>query len=477
MFYSAIRSNLRACAVTSMFRRNAALGAVLLAAPLLLPNAAQAQLAQVMGPSLLDQFSQEGVPGYAAEPGTTVLSRARPDYDPLGVRAGDFIIRPEVVESLGYNDNLLGTNTGEKSSFEEDTAASMGFASDWRRDSLGGAITVDDRRTLGLSQLDRTDWTASLGGTYQIGRDVLTLAAAHLSQHEDPTGIDAQAFNVPGQLYSQPIPYTVDDIRIKYAADFGRISLTPDFDYTRFRFSDLKLFGINGALVPPTIDGFAGTVPVSQSYRNRDIYSATITGRYEFAPLRNAVLLVRDTNSDYLSSAATFGPSRSSNSVDVLAGLEYASSAVWRYRVLVGYEIRQFNNSAAYPTHSAPVAEANIIWQPTGLTTVTFRALRSIEDAADENVAGYDYTSAQLRADHELFRNVLLSGHLVYQNASYLQSNGEQTFYTVGGGVTYLLNRLVHITATYDLTDSNGKGGYGPAYLQNMAMLQFHLAL
>ncbi len=74
--------------------------------------AAQAQLADRY---MLDNYFPSGIPGYGAEPGTTVLSRARPFYEPLGVRVGDFIIRPEVSESLGYNNNVTGLTPSQGS--------------------------------------------------------------------------------------------------------------------------------------------------------------------------------------------------------------------------------------------------------------------------------------------------------------------------------------------------------------------------
>jgi hypothetical protein len=443
------------------------------AALVLAPLSAHAQIANL---SLLDQYFQPGVPGYGQAPGVTVLSRSRPDYDPLGVRVGDFVIRPEVNEGIGFNSNVLGTSPA-KGSFDIDSQGSVRVNSDWGRNSLGGEITVDDRRLPSESIENRTDWSGTLGGTYEFGRDVLTIAGSHFSLHQDPTGIDAQQFTVPGLFTTNPIPYTLDDVRASYAATFGRFGLTPDVDYERLRFSSLKLIGLNGVAVPAPVGGTIAGVPISQSYRDRDILEGGVTGRYEFAPLRDALLVVRDVNTNYNSSqAAAFGPSRSSNAVEVLAGLDYVADAVWRYRALIGYESRDFD-SRQYKTHAAPIVEANVIWQPTGLTTVTGRLLRTIEDAADESVSGYDYTSARLSVDHEYARNILLSGYLGAQRADYLQTTNNETYYGAGAGVTWLVNRNVRLTATDDVTQRESSSNFGPNYFQNVTMLQIRLGL
>ena len=56
----------------------------------------------------LTSYFPQGVPGYDTGPGVTVLSRTRPEYDPLGMHAGDALIKPVLAESLGYDDNLFG---------------------------------------------------------------------------------------------------------------------------------------------------------------------------------------------------------------------------------------------------------------------------------------------------------------------------------------------------------------------------------
>jgi hypothetical protein len=91
----------------------------------------------------------------------------------------------------------------------------------------------------------------------------------------------------------------------------------------------------------------------------------------------------------------------------VLVGLSDDRDALWRYRLLVGWEERQFA-ARVYHRHDAPVAEAELIWSPSGMTTVTGTLTRSIEDAAREGVAGYTYTAAALTLDDEYDRDILV---------------------------------------------------------------------
>jgi hypothetical protein len=97
-----------------------------------------------------------------------------------------------------------------------------------------------------------------------------------------------------------------------------------------------------------------------------------------------------------------------------------------------------------------------LIWNPSGLTTITGSLTRSIEDAAQEGIVGYSYTSARLRLDHEYQRNVLLRFSAGVQHVDYLQGGGQSNGFSLGAGVTWLLNRHMRLSATYDFTDQTG---------------------
>ena len=116
---------------------------------------------------LLSNYFPAGVPGYGTAPGVTVASRARPDFDPPGVRVGSFLLRPEWGEGFGYDNNVFGSNNTRRGSWLVGSRPSLLVASDWSRNSVGGYLGMDDLRYLDLSRQSRTDWTASLGGRWR----------------------------------------------------------------------------------------------------------------------------------------------------------------------------------------------------------------------------------------------------------------------------------------------------------------------
>ncbi len=425
---------------------------------------ASAATAQPVGQFLLNRYFPDGIPGYYTEPGVTVQSRVQPEYQPTEIRAGSFIIRPQASEAVGYNDNLLGSTTSKQGGALLNTQASLDAASDWSRNSLSASINVNDTVYPSLPSQNTTIWSGSLGGTYDIGRDQAQAGYTHLSTYESPTGVNSRGI-------SAPAPYDLDNVHIGYTSQFGRFSLLPRFDYTQMRFS------------PAT---FGSGPPQSQSFQNRNVYLGALETHYEFSPQHNAVLEVSGVGNDYVSATALV-PTQNSIGYAVRAGLDYAVNGVWRFRALAGYELREFQSSA-YQQQGAPVGEANVIWTPTGLTTVTARVARTIEDTANAStisVTGYDYTSAQLAVDHEYLRNVLLRSYVAYQRADYVGSPATESFYQFGLGATWLLDRNFRLGLNYNFLDHTGDTGGQPlsspvkggSYLQNIMMLELHFRI
>lgn len=403
----------------------------------------------------LDTLFPTGVPGYGAEPGVTVVSRLRPETQPQGMPVGAFLLRPSWEQSIGYDDNVLG-GRAPLVSWVVDTHPSLLLSSGWSRDALGLFVSADDRRDLGAPAQSRTDWTASLGGSLDIGRDRLTLGVAHIASHQDRTELDALPTD-------RPVPVQVDDVRASYAWMSGRWTVTPALEASSWQYGATSILG----------------APASQSYRDRSVLTGGVTVRYELAPQRNLVFVTRAIGQDY-PHPSPGGSKLNSTGYQALVGIDYDDDAVWRYRLLLGAEHREFA-AAAFPARTAAVAEGEIAWMPSGLTTVTAVVTRSMEDAAQEGVAGFTYTTARLTLDHELRRDLLLHASAGLQRADFLQGGTQQTGYSLGVGASWLVNRRVRLSATYDFTEQRGSASaalpLSGDYTRGLALLTLRFGL
>lgn len=396
---------------------------------------------------ILEHYLPTNLLGYDVNPGVTVLSRLRPLYDTPGVRVGDVMVRPQVSESFGYDSKPVPGQRGGSSLLVTD--GSVLAETQWSRHRIGLLASVYDVQYLNLPRQSYTNWTVGISGGYDIGRGTISAGYTHYNLNQLPTGID----NVGIQ---QPQPYHTDEVRVGYKGSDGPWTFIPAFIAAATRFS--------------TVTNPDGSVQTGANL-DRNLQTASLETHYDIAAQRSLVFVVRNTSAQYLGGQ----PKRNYNDFAVLTGLDSGPEGVFRYRGLVGYEFRNYEN-AAYKSHSAPIVEASVIWSASGLTTVTGSAIYRIEDANEDAYVGYQYTQARLAVDHEYLRNVLLHGHVSVQNANYFQSPTQQTLYNVGGGITWLINRNMRLTASYDFSDVRQNTAPGN-YIRNVALLRIRFGL
>jgi hypothetical protein len=404
--------------------------------------------------ALMTALFPDGVPGYDTDDGVTVETRLHPEQMPLGVRQGAFRFTPWLDQGFGYTSNAL-PGPYRRGSWQIVTAPSLTVASDWSRDAFGAAVSVQDTRLLSLPSQDRTDGTASVGGRIDIGDAKLTIAAAHIAAHEDRSQLDTIASD-------RPIAFQLDDVRASLAMTQGRWSIVPSVQATNWTYSGTTLLGL----------------PASQAYRDHVVAQGGVTMSYQFAPLRSVVLVVRAIGQGY-SRTPGGQPSPDSNSYQVLAGVDYDDNSVWRWRGLVGGEVRSFA-SPLYPRQNTLIAEAGVGWSPTGMTSVSATISRDTEDAEQEGVSGLVFSSARLTIDHEYFRNLLFKASIGLQRADFFQG-GHQIGTTAELGVTWVVNRNARLSFTYLQTDLRGSSiptqALVSGYSQGVGLVTLRLGL
>ncbi len=406
---------------------------------------------------LLSRFIPDYAPGLTDNP-EDPQARVQPEYRSDGVRAGSFVIRPHLSESLGYDSNVDGV-AGGRASPSLDTQAEIDAQSDWSRNSLGAQLSVNDQRYLGRPVQDFTDWSADVSGTYDVGLDQVSGSYQHLNVVQTPRDL--------GAVLSVPVPFQVDDVKLGTALlTRGRLSFVPDLDVVSYRFG-------NSAGLGSTVGGANATY--GQTWQSRLVYQGEVTTRYELSPRRNVLLVLRGTAVGFTAHPAAVGD-RNSVGGAVLAGLDTSGSGVFRYRALIGYQERNYA-SARYATIRSPIIEASVTWTPRLSTTVAAVVRREIDDSTDVNFAAATTTSLQLNVAHELRRNIVLTGFGGYQRAEF-DSNSQlasqaavastQNIYSAGLGATWFVDRRTRLGVSYQFVDR--RGGAQLSYSENIAL-------
>ena len=399
---------------------------------------------------LLAQYYPSGIPGYESWFSDAVLDRPRGEYDPIGVRVGNFVVRPSLSQGFGYNSNVFGTAQAQGSALSE-TQGNVSATSDWSRNALDATIGFDRLQYLRYPSASTTNWTAGLGGTVDIGQDHATLSYIHATN-------TTAAAQIGNQIVGQPITISIDSARASYQAGFGQFTLEPALEASVNRFTNVLVGGL-----PATVN-------------NNNSFTGSLTAGYALAPGSSLVLVASGTNTEYTTKAPGL-PTPDYNDVSLVGGIDYRSGSVFRYRATIGYEVRTYINTSI-PGTSAPLAELDVIWSPTRLTTVTGQVSNSIQNTiAQAGVIGYTYTNVRVTVDHEYRRNLLLQAYGEFENAAFNASNETQHVVSAGASATWLLNPKLSLVGrlTYARSTDNVNAALNQTESLAELSLNFHL--
>ena len=425
--------------------RNSLAAVVMIAAVFAFVRPANAQL--------IEKYYPANVPAY--QDWLAGAQDAGPDegYAPLGVRLGNVIVRPEVTEGLGYDSNLTGTSGGAASALVQSNGA-VTLDTDWSRNALDASITVQDTRYLDVPSRSFTNWTASAGGDLVYGQDDIRAGYAHIVSVSLPT--DVGTFGL-----AQPVSNQVDDLRVSDTLGPGPLILVPALVGQLYRFSPLT----------------GGTLPASLGLSNRETITGSITAGYSFAGGHNLVVLASDTGGFYDRSTQA-GLPENYNDLSILAGLEYRQSAVWAYRALVGYEMRDAKGRAVAGSHvSAPAAELDVIWSPDRLTSITAQLGQSLQNAPTSAGQGLTEVTALIDINRAVRRNVTLDLKLGFERAAFSGNQETQSSVTAAASLSWNLSRAMSLRWTYDFTKADDSRDAQFRYSRHQILVQasYHL--
>jgi len=394
-----------------------------------------------------------GIAREDVERGVTVASRQRRDYNPLGVRLGGFTLNGQIDGGPGFDSNLLGTKSNKTSDGFMDEAASLSLDSDWTRHAVGVSGSMDSRQYFNNNVYDWVDWDAGGYGRYDFTS--VTNAEAryrHYRDHLDVSSIDVQSAGI-----TRPVPYDSDDFQATGSTQFGRFGLVGTGAYRTYRFQDAS---IGGVLNPVSLNDFNTTI-------------GAIGTSYAFSQGRFANVIFRVQDISYQNQASR---ARDSFTWEMLGGFTYDFDGVWQGRIAFGWRERNYKDPTL-KNFAGPAVEGQLTWPPTLLTTVRFNIARTIEESIRQDAVSYNRTSGGVGIDHELLRNVILSGdfradYREYQSPSQTALDGIFTL-----TARYLVNRSLSVIGTYAYSRRFEATNGFQEYDRNLFQLRLRVAL
>jgi hypothetical protein len=359
--------------------------------------------------------------------GQSVADRPRPDYDALGIELGGYKLLPSITASVEATDNYRATSTNKQGDVYAIVQPEIALRSNWSRHRLEVRAYVAPTLHARLTDENTTQFGATAAGTYDVSRDTsfrADLTAARFVESRSSLG----AFQ--GTL--EPVRYDLFRSGVGLSHSIADLRLTATAGAERRRYSDVRLATAGGL--------------INQSYR--DVRVLTFGGSAQY-DLRNGVGLI--ASGQYDTARYDFRPgtagfvngvdlNRNSYGFSIQGGVTLELSRLIFGTIQVGYLRRNYQDPRLKNVGGLGYS-ADILWNATALTSMRFRASRSVEDTSAQQIAGNTRDDFRVRVDHELYRYVLLNADAGYGT---FRPNGPGiggSEYTIGAGGRYLIDR------------------------------------
>jgi hypothetical protein len=374
----------------------------------------------------------------------SVRDRARPEYDPQGMRFGGFDLHAQVDVSAATTDNLFATQSNEESDQIYTIAPSMQLASHWSRHSLQVEAGVQHAEYANNDSQNSDTGYVGARGRFDISDDTNISGSARYARDVEPRT------NPDALTSGEPVRYDTTQGSVGVAHMFNRVQVSATAQHIELNYHDV------GA--------------IDQDFRDSIENAGTVNVDYAISPRLGIIGRVTLSKRKYDND-----PGLSSNNRTYLVGARINFTDLMQGEVAVG----QFDRDYDFGTHVKGTAvDASLDWYITELTTLSFNANRDPEEQGADIVLPYVESRYGARVDHELLRNLILSADFTTSAYDYRTIDRNDDFTSGGIGAKYILNRRVALNASYryDKVDSSGVDRYRN-YIENTFTIGLSLRL
>lgn len=356
----------------------------------------------------------------------SVFQRPRPDYDPLGVRLGSWVLSPEVTATAAYDSNVFAEESNTNDDVIFAVTPAFRLRSDWNVHMLGVEGFVTGRKYVEEDSEDAIEGAGTVFGRLDITRDDTLFGSVTYNRfvvaRDDPEDQGGSLTDV--NRYAA---------RVGYVHQFTRLTLNVDAEAQRLDYLD-------------SAD--------DDRDRNQLDLGARVT--YALSPRISPFVDVGYQIQDFDHQFDDTGVDRDAVQYSADVGARILITDLLLGELSAGVEHRDCECSTNTTT-TARVA-GQLTWNPTLLTSVIARARRTEEATTQAGASTRTVTAAAVRVEHELLRNLLLFGEAGYRNDDFEDINRTDHRFTAGLGGEFLLDRNFSFFAEYDFEDRVSDG-------------------
>lgn len=348
-------------------------------------------------------------------------------YAPLGMRAGSFVLLPSLDLAGTYNTNPQHSATGPSVATSPSAAMSgvvmpeLQAVSDWDRHSLTADI-VGSWTQYGENQVPSLNvpyFSSTVDGRVDVTHDTqIVVENRYLLNTDNPGSPNLQA-----QLARLPINTDLGGT-LGIAHEFNRLSfaLLGTFDSAQYDNSLLT----NGQ-------------QVSNATRNFDQTAGILRLSYDIDPGLKPFVQVQEDQRVH-----SLDPQRNSTGTSVQVGGDIDLFGSLTGEMAGGWLVRSYDDPAMQNI-SGFIANGQLIWQATPLTTAKLGAASEVYETTVAGASGQFTRDLNLEVDHAFVPWIIGILQTGYGTDNYVGSPLRDTRYFVSAGLTYKLTREVQV--------------------------------
>jgi hypothetical protein len=164
--------------------------------------------------------------------GETVASRARPDFDPLGLRVGSFLFYPDLDLEEAFNNNIFATQHRQKSDLITAISPALDLKSNWDQHALNFHASSTSLVYADHSSENINDFAFGTDGRLDIRHDARAYGGLAVKRLHVPR---ESPDNTGG---TSPTAYTDYAGSIAGEKEFNRLSFRLDGNYDRYDYEN-----------------------------------------------------------------------------------------------------------------------------------------------------------------------------------------------------------------------------------------------
>lgn len=359
-------------------------------------------------------------------------------FAPLGIRAGRFILYPELEQGMTWTSNADYSPDGNAAVLSE-TTLRLGGVSDWSRHAMEFQAYAALRKT--VSGLEISDPTGGFNGKLRLDLADGFTATGEIG-YELKRETASSAIVIPG-VEAQPLLQRLGG-EIGLSRETGKLRLAATAAIERLVYGDVDLTG-------------GGTL--SQADRNATIGTMKLRSGFALSPALVPFVEAEFGRRVFDEKVDAGGYARSANRYGLRAGVEFDFGEKLSGEIAAGW-ISEKPEDARLAAIEGLGAGAAIAWSPMRGTTVSINAETIVETTTDPGLSGSILYSATTGVERELRANLTANASLGLAWRDYYGSGGRDLIFDAEAGLTWWINRYFGVTGrtAYESVISNLAG-------------------